>query len=237
LRLLLRLAGYALTAFGALVVVILAYLGATVVGALLPAEAESGTQGPPSERILLLTTTLHADFAIPVTEELRARFAFLADKGVPMEHPNLRYLVFGWGSRAFYTNTPTMTDIRPGPTIRAVVGDDSVLHILPARDIAVGEGVLPVMLPPGGIDRLVDFIDATFVRKGGVPVPVDHPGYGMGDVFYEANGAFNILRPCNIWAAEGLRAVGLATGAWTPTTWSLELGLRRHSPEAFGAAD
>lgn len=232
-----RLLGLVLALSGVLVGAILAYLAATVIGALVPARGASEAAGPPSEQILLLMTPLHADFAIPVTDELRRRFAFLAAGGVPIAHPELRYLVFGWGSRDFYTNTPRLSDIRPGPTVRAIVGDRSVLHIVPARDIARGDGVVPVMLPPGGVARLVDFIDATFTREAGAPAPLDHPGYGSGDLFYAADGDFNLLRPCNIWAAEGLRAAGIDTGAWTPTTWSLRLGLRLHASEALQAAD
>ncbi|MCU0790920.1 MAG: DUF2459 domain-containing protein, partial [Nitratireductor sp.] len=49
----------------------------------------------------------------------------------------------------------------------------------------------------------------------------------------EGQGAFNIFRPCNIWVAEGLRQAGISTGAWTPTTFALELGLSMHSNGAL----
>ena len=238
-RLLLRLLKVLIYGVGGLALVILVYLGATYVGAAVPASPEPsyqaeasavasrGPEGP--DRIYLLTTLLHADFAIPVDDALRTRFAFLREGGVPLDNPDLRYLVFGWGSRAFYTQTPSLSDIRPGPTLRAVTGDASVMHVLPARDVSRLPNARAVRLPPGGYDRLLDFIEASFDGGAGAP----RPGYGFGDAFFPAVGSFNIFRPCNIWAAAGLRRAGVVTGAWTPTTHSLLLGLEWHAPEAL----
>ncbi len=231
---------FLLFAVGGLALVVLAYLGATYVGAAVPASPDASVQSQASapasgvradpDRIYLLTTLLHADFAIPVDDALRARFAFLREEGgVPLDNPDLRYLVFGWGSRAFYTQTPSLGDIRPGPTLRAVTGDASVMHVLPARDVSRLPNARAVRLPPGGYERLLDFIEASFDRGAGAP----RPGYGFGDAFFPAVGSFNIFRPCNIWAAAGLRRAGIATGAWTPTTHSLLLGLEWHAPEAL----
>ena len=210
------------------------YLGATIAGALIPAapsrlpQAVTGSQAD-GERIYLLTTLLHADFAIPVDDELRARFAFLGDAGVPLGSADLRYLVFGWGSRAFYINTPTLADISAATTLRAMTGDESVMHVLPARDVSVLPNATAIRLPDGGLERLLDFIEASFERGS----DASQQGYGYGDVFYAARGGFNIFRPCNIWVASGLRRAGLATGAWTPTTHSLMLGLSLHASGAL----
>ncbi|MEC9343631.1 MAG: TIGR02117 family protein, partial [Pseudomonadota bacterium] len=233
----LRLPVYLLAA---LVAVVLVYLGATYVGAAIPARPtwSGGLQIGVTEpgkpvRIYLLTTLLHADFAIPVDDELRTRFAFLGDAGLPIDNPALEFLVFGWGSRAFYTNTPTLADIRLAPTLRAVTGDRSVMHVLPARNVGVLPDARALELAPGAFGRLVDFIEASFDRTTGDGGAIDHPGYGYGDVFYAARGGFDILRPCNIWVARGLREAGLSTGAWTPTTHSLMLGLSLHAPAAL----
>ena len=221
---------------GTLLLIIVAYLGATYVGALIPAYPPVADGGGPQDtepgkpdRIYLLTTLLHADFAIPVDDALRARFAFLREGGIPLDNPQLRYLVFGWGSLAFYTNTPTFADIRPGPTLRAITGDVSAMHVLPAKDVSGLDNATAVALPPGGYARLLDYIEASFDRERGG----GQPGYGFGDAFFAARGGFNIFHPCNIWAANGLRRAGLATGAWTPTTHSLVLGLRLNAPQAF----
>lgn len=235
-RFAMRILRYPLYLIAELALVALIYLGATYVGAALPGHPAwhggNGLGGAiPDEpnRIYLLTTLLHADFAIPVDDEVRARFAFLGEAGLPIDSPALRYLVFGWGSRAFYTATPSLVDIRPAPTLRAITGDDSVMHILPARDVSTLPDATAIHLPDGGFDRLLDFIQASFQGKGSFL----QSGYGFGDVFYAARGGFNIFRPCNIWVADGLRQAGIPTGAWTPTTQSLMLGLSLHAPGAL----
>jgi uncharacterized protein (TIGR02117 family) len=216
-----------------LALVIVAYLAATVVGAVIP-RAPVHLPGPgPGERIYLMANWLHADFAIPVDRELRERFAFLGEAGIPIEDPRLKYLIFGWGSEAFYTSAPTYADIRPGPTLRAMVGDQPVMHVVPAIDIASFATARALELPPGGMNRLVGFIEESFEKGGQSPRHLARAGYGFGDEFFLASGHFNIFNPCNVWVARGLREAGLATGFWTPTTFSLLLGIRLHSGDAL----
>ncbi|MCB1428263.1 MAG: DUF2459 domain-containing protein, partial [Nitratireductor sp.] len=74
-----------------------------------------------------------------------------------------------------------------------------------------------------------------FDKSTGAPSPIAGASYGMADAFYEGEGRFDIMRPCNIWVGEALRRAGLSTGAWTPITGALKLGLRLHSPEALAS--
>jgi uncharacterized protein (TIGR02117 family) len=213
----------------ALAILVIGYLAASIAGAAIPARGSATQgQGEPSQ-IFLLTSLLHADFAIPVNDSMRARFSFLRAGGIPIDHPNLRYLVFGWGARDFYIETKTLSDIRPLPALKGIVGDDSVMHVLAASDVRKDEDAVPLTLPPGGLDRLLDFIERSFQKQGAVVRPIKGVSYGMSDAFFEGVGNFNILRPCNIWVAQGLRQAGLSTGVWTPTTWSLLRGLSWHS--------
>lgn len=227
-----RLFGLIFWCVGLPALLVLVYMIASVVGALLPASPETARNPGNVERIYLLTTFLHADFAIPVDDGVRERFAGLADASIPMADPRLKFLVFGWGSKAFYTTAGTLWDIRPGPTITAIIGDKSVIHVVPSTDISGLENAYPVDLPPGGTARLINFIERSFAGVRGVPEVLADKDFGFGDVFFAANGGFHIFRPCNIWAADGLRAAGLNTGRWTPTTYTLKLGLRIHSPDA-----
>lgn len=217
---------------GVLALVVFVYLAASVAGAVFPGNADIGRAPGDKERIYLLTTLLHADFAIPVDDAVRERFAYLTADGIPIEDPRLKYLVFGWGSKAFYTTARTLSDIRPGPTFTAVTGDTSVVRLVPAGDISSLENAYAVDLPSGGTERLLDFIEKSIAGSRENREILPGKGFGTGDVFFVANGGFHIFRPCNIWAADGLRAAGLNTGRWTPTTQSLLLGLRIHSPQA-----
>lgn len=245
IRLVSRILLWMLAAMLSLGAIVAGYLLATLFGAVIPAAdnrpggaqaamVETVQRQEADDSIYLVTSALHADFAIAVDDALKRRFAFLAGQDVPLEHPQLRYLVFGWGARDFYVNTPTLADIRPGPVLKGVFGDRSVMHVAPAGEIRDLPGAVHLYLPAGGRERLLTFIEQSFARQDGAPLPVPGAGYGIGDAFYEGQGGFNILHPCNIWVAQGLRQAGLATGAWTPTTHSLKLGLRLHSPSAMG---
>lgn len=215
------------------VAVISGYLLAGLIGAVVPDYPNNAFTGRPAEPIYLLMTPLHADYAIPVDRDVRKRFAFLRDlAGIPIDNPRLKFLVFGWGSKAFYTTAKSYADIRPGPTLRAITGDESVMHVVPAGDISGRPNAYRVDLPPGGTERLLDFVRASFAGGKASPRFLAGKGYGLGDAFFEADGKFDLFRPCNVWAAAGLRHAGLATGRWTPTTFSLMLGLRLHSGEA-----
>jgi uncharacterized protein (TIGR02117 family) len=224
---------YAAGFAGMIVLLVGGYLGATVIGSQIAADRPLIDGSGEPAKIYLVTSLLHADFAIPVDDPLRQRFAFLRDAEIPLDHPELRYLIFGWGSRAFYLNTPTLADLRPGPTIRAITGDASVMHVMAGRDVSKLPSAVAITLPPGGLERLLAFIEAGFTRKDGKVLFLPGSGYGTADAFFEGEGGFDIFRPCNIWVANGLREAGISTGAWTPTTWSLLRGLRLHSPAAL----
>jgi uncharacterized protein (TIGR02117 family) len=222
---------YGLGAVLALAALVAFYFAATIAGAAIPARAIAAkAEGEPAQ-IYLLTGLLHADFAIPVDDALRKRFAFLREGGIPVDHPNLRYLVFGWGARDFYTKTRMLADIRLLPALKGIVGDTSVMHVLAANDVKKDESAVPLSLPPGGLDRLLGFIERSFQRNGLAVQPIEGVSYGMSDAFFEGAGRFHILRPCNIWVAQGLREAGVPTGLWTPTTWSLLQGLSWHSEQ------
>ncbi len=233
LRLVLRLVRALLWGTASLAIVLALYLAATFFGAQIVARGNPPEPSGEAERIYLLTSLLHADFAIAVDDALRARFAFLGDAGVPIGHENLKYLVFGWGAREFYLNTPTLSQVRPVPAVRGIFGDSTVMHVMAATDVSKAPSSVAVTLPPGGREKLLSFIEASFARSGNSTLPITGRNYGMADAFYVAEGGFNILTPCNIWVAKGLRQAGLDTGAWTPTTWSLLRGLALHSPQAL----
>jgi uncharacterized protein (TIGR02117 family) len=205
---------------------------AAIGGALIPAGGGYPSEAR-GERIYLVTGLLHADIAIPIDADLLARFAYLRTAGVPLDHPGLRHLVFGWGARDFYVETETLAELRPMPALKAIMGDRSVMHVLAAGEIAEAPGILAVDLPSGGRERLIAFIERSFLHMP--PRHISGAAYGNADAFFEAAGSFNILRTCNVWAAHALQAAGLRTGAWTPTTLSLLLGLRVHASASIAA--
>ena len=72
------------------------YLVASVLLPLVPGP-KADLSGPLTRQIGLLQGVIHTDILIPLTPETRARFGFAEAAGVPLNHPEARWLVLGWG--------------------------------------------------------------------------------------------------------------------------------------------
>ncbi|ODT18083.1 MAG: urease-associated protein [Mesorhizobium sp. SCN 65-12] len=211
---------------GLAVLVLAAALGALVPRPLWPAAmAGQGTR-----HILVLKNPIHTDIAIPVDDRVRQRFRFLADAGIPTENPQVRYIVFGWGGRAFYLETPTWSQLKAGPVIKALTLDAAVMHVDVAGAIAEPHpDIAGFDVTETDFAALLDYIEASFQHGANGPVAIESAGYSNFDRFYEANGRFNALVGCNTWTAAALRAAGLRTGWWNPLPVFLGLSMRLYN--------
>jgi uncharacterized protein (TIGR02117 family) len=106
-------------------------------------------KGPPSEmrRILILSNPIHSDIATPVDDEMRSRFGFLREADLDPDSAVLRYLVVGWGGRAFYTETSTWADLKTIPVLKTLTLDRSVMHVEVAGDIRQDDPAVTVVRP------------------------------------------------------------------------------------------
>jgi uncharacterized protein (TIGR02117 family) len=207
------------------VVVALVFL--VVLGTLLPRPLFADrSEGPAEHRILVISNPIHTDIAVPLDDDVRARFAPLVQAGIQADHPGARYLVFGWGSRAFYIETPTWSELKPGPLFSALTLDRSVMHVSVAG--ALEDAGIPLRsfaLGGAEFERLLDFIETSFASGQQGPIAIADASYGEFDVFFEANGRFTALLGCNTWTAAALREAGLKTGWWNPLPQTLGLSL------------
>ena len=205
-----------------------------VLGAVVPHPdvARDTASAAPARQILVVSTEFHTDIAVPLTPETRAAFAFLDGTGLPLDAANAAWLLFGWGGRSFYLETPTLADIRPGPLFRAATIDASVMHVDVLGAVAPGHPAVTALgVSEEGFAQLVHSIANSFVHRDGAAIPIAEAGFGSTDRFYEAEGAFNLFVGCNLWTARALRAAGLTTGVWTPFPLSLTLSLRLFNPD------
>jgi uncharacterized protein (TIGR02117 family) len=188
-----------------------------------PLVADADGQAPGLRRILVLANPIHTDIALPPDADVVARFGFLASDGLPLGDPGVGWILFGWGGRSFYIETPSWAELKAAPLLKALTVDASVMHVALAGPIAANaDGVLAVDLAPEQFERLLVAIEETFRRGGnGLPLLVPGRSYGEFDLFYEASGRFNALVGCNTWTARVLRAAGLRTSVWSPLPQSL----------------
>ncbi len=202
-------------------------------GAIVPRPLFfSVKSGPPHTTILVLSNPIHTDIAIPLDAASRARFAFVEAAGAPISHPDAAWLILGWGGRAFYLETPAWADLKPLPVFKALTVDSAVMHVALARAaLTEAPDARAVALDAEGYARLLDYIERSFTRKDGQPLPIPGAGYGESDAFFEAEGWFNALIGCNTWTAAALREAGVTTGWWTPLPQLLALSLDLHDRE------
>ena len=213
-----------------LLFVLLSYFCASMAGAIFPAEGISHepTESEATHRIYLVTTTLHADIALPFDEDLLTKFPHLANAGLPLDHPNLRYLLFGWGSKAFYTTAGSYSDITAAAAFKAITGDDAVLRVSASGPLQGRDDVLPLTVSEGQLQTIKSSMSASFENPQSAASHLKEASIGPNDAFFKAIGHFNILNPCNQWVNRVLRQAGVALGAWTPTTHSLRLSLTHY---------
>jgi uncharacterized protein (TIGR02117 family) len=162
--------------------------------------------------IYLASNGIHTGIVVPVTSagmdwRGRVRTSDLPD-------PKLAgpWLLFGWGDREFYVNTPTWKDLRPGTALSAVFGSGQTLvHVDHFGDFYADADMRPLRLTTEEYRRLSDFIERTFADSREVV-----PGYGPRDVFYAAKGRYSIFRTCNVWTGDALKYAGVQTAVWSP---------------------
>jgi uncharacterized protein (TIGR02117 family) len=209
-----------------LAAVVLYFGGVAVLGAIPVnrdfAPAASGVD------ICLRTNGIHADYIFPATHEVidwRIRH--------PAGHfPRLGrerdYVGFGWGDRAFYLETPTWADLKPGTALRAVCGlGDAAMHVEYMDRPDPGERVACTRITGEQYKVLAGYVQRSFQHdEQGAPKRIDAPGYGAGDAFYEANGAYSLFFTCNEWVRRGLSESGIRAPAWSPFDGALLRQLR-----------
>jgi uncharacterized protein (TIGR02117 family) len=212
----------------------LAYWAASLTGALIPGQGPE-LSGPKTQMIGLLQGPIHTDILLPLTPDIRARYAFAAGLGVPLDDPRAAWLLVGWGARGFYTTTGTYADISLGVALKAATGDSAVLRLDALGPLPDIPELRFLTVSDEQIAALLTTIDATFARdQGGALRPLGHPGFTPTDAFFEANGDFNLFRTCNVWLGQTLRAAGIPFGIWTPTTQSVNLSLWWHQSGQTG---
>ncbi len=127
-----------------------------------------------------------------------------------------QYLMFGWGEREFYLNTPTWWDIKPKTIISALAGSgETLLHVDHLDHLP--QGVKRIRLTKEEYHNISLAMVQTVAGEDLSTKPQPIKGYGRRDVFYTALGPdYNAFYTCNVWIGDLLKNAGLKNGIWTP---------------------
>lgn len=126
------------------------------------------------------------------------------------------HVAISWGERDFYLATPRWQDMDPVTMARAAIGSDATLiHIYHMARPQQGYYARRLVISHAAYRRLAGrLMQDVALPESGPLEPI--PGYGGDDVFYRARGYYSLLKSCNVWTGDHLRAIGVRVGAWTP---------------------
>lgn len=203
-----------------------AYLLAAFLLARLPAGgiAAVGMAGPgdaataESVELFVCGNGAHTDLVLPAVSPAMDWVEELAPGPFPATERWVTHFAFGWGDRDFYLRTRSWSDLSPATALSALFGGGaSVMHVTALRDPAGSPDCGRVLLEEERYRALVEHVRGSF-RRGwdGAVLPLPGSGYGPTDLFFEAVGQYSPILTCNEWTGRGLRAAGVAVGAWTP---------------------
>lgn len=207
-----RLGGAAVALLLALAVLVQGYGLAAVIGSAIPANPE-WREAQAGVRIYVVDNGVHTDLVLPAAEW--RDLVRPGDIARPI-FAGHSHMMFGWGDRDFYLNTPTWWDLDPWRGARALFGGaPTVLHVAHVPEPAAAPHIRAVMLRPDEYRRLAAHVRATFAvgPDGRAPSVRGYAGY---DAFYAARGGYSARDTCNEWTGRGLRAAGVRMGVWTP---------------------
>ncbi len=201
------------TVVGGIVLAVLGYVAAALIGGAIPTNANWHAPSQGIE-IFVETNGIHTGLIVPkvaagVDWRGIARPSDIADP----RYAARSHLAIGWGERAFYLGTPTWADIKLSTTLHAATGsDDTLVHIEHVAPPTPNADQRVIILRPAEYRRLATFVRASLNGAR----PAHRYGYGRHDAFYVGRGRYDAVRTCNAWTGRALRNAGVRVGWWTP---------------------
>ena len=128
------------------------------------------------------------------------------------------YLQFGWGDRVFYAETPSWEKMDLLSAARSLFywQNPSAVFVKthPTLPQPAHEETKCIRLSQADYLALSQFLQASFQHDGqgrSIPIRQDQDGQSA---FFAATGHYSILKTCNSWTADGLRAANVNTPVW-----------------------
>jgi uncharacterized protein (TIGR02117 family) len=202
---------------GVLLAPIALYIAAALVLGFIPVNRDFA-ETPGSTPIAVCSNGVHTDFVLPVRSEVVDWSAIFPPANHPIDVTRFDHIGIGWGDLDFYKSTPSWADFDTGIALKALTGlGPAALHVQyrPAPGPTEDCRAMTISVPQ--YRALANYIGATMASPGWPAAS----GYGATDLFYAAHGHFSLLKSCNVWVGEGLKASGLPAGLWTPFSFQV----------------
>jgi uncharacterized protein (TIGR02117 family) len=191
------------------------YMVAALIGSLMPVNGKwQNSQN--GYDIFLHDNGIHLSIIVPRKSDRTDLDAIFPAAHLPGGPQPSDYLMFGWGDRDFYLNTPTWGDLSPRHALNAFVGSGQTLLHVDHLD-RLPTGVKQIGLEHEDYQTILSEIALTVKVDATQATPAPITGYRSSDVFYPARGAdYSALYTCNNWVSDILAKARIRTGRWTP---------------------
>ncbi len=148
------------------------------------------------------------------------------------DFPAAQFIEFSWGDKDYFPDPQSGIF---GAIKAAMWSSGSVIHLVGFTDTVEnfyrGATITELRLSPAAYERMVDYIDETFLREQSSGRARAAPGLFSSSRFYPARRSFSLLRTCNTWVAEALEQAGLSMSpAFVITAGNLQSRLSAIKP-------
>lgn len=130
------------------------------------------------------------------------------------------YLVFGWGDKEFYMNTPEWSDLKFRTAFNALfIPTESVMQVYCKGDPPkLSENTKKLNLNASQYNKIVSYIIGSFVKDSlNRPIElISEKNAGNLYNYYMANGRYTLFFTCNNWTSRGLKQAGVKNALWAP---------------------
>ena len=205
---------------GVPLLLLLAYVLASVVFALFPASGRP-QQMKGGEPVLYVCASLaHTDILLPIRDPLIDWRALFPDN-VPDGLPSDAYLAIGWGDLAFYRETPTWADVKISVALGALLGGHpTAFRVIAVNPPASGGECRSIKVDQAGRQAVIDHVVSKLVRDA-AGRPLMQPGSRWPVAYYLTEGRYGLFHTCNQWASSALAAAGLPHALFAPFSFSV----------------
>jgi len=136
----------------------------------------------------------------------------LAEKTMPelADFPAAQFIEFSWGDKDYFPDphSGVFAAVKAG-----LWSGGSVIHLVGFADSMEsfyrGATLTELHLNLAAYQRLVEYLNETFLREKSSSRARATPGLFPYSRFYPASRSFSLLRTCNTWVAEALEQAGL----------------------------
>lgn len=203
---------------GTIFLLILGYLLAAFTLPYIPSNADFKPCEKDAVEIYIMTNGVHTDLVLPIKHELKDWTVLLNPSDTKSGDTSVNYAAFGWGDKGFYLETPTWADLKFSTAFKAAFFlSSTAMHVTFYKTREENESCKKLCISRESYKKLVRYIDDSFEKeKSGTGRLISGASYRDNDLFYEANGTYNLFVTCNTWVNNGLKAANLKACLWTP---------------------